>query len=116
MTDQPLKAFVVAMTFGNQPHQQTVVDAVMAPNDVSAVAIAVSKAHTTRAIGDMLDGMCVAELTADFITAAHRGTTPAPVLSIVPFNQADGKTETEKVKEEFNGPWVPNSPLPEGAA
>lgn len=114
MSDQPLKPFVIAMTFGNQPHQRTVVDALMAPDDVSAMALAVSKAHTTRAIGDMIDGICIAELTDEFITAAHRGTAdPAPVLSIVATHGEQGPYRPQE--QEPVPPSLVSEP-PDGAA
>ena len=85
MSQDTVKPFVVAMTFGVPPNQKLVVGAELAVNQAAAVAIAVSKAHVDNGVTDRLESLAVAELTPEFIEAAHRGSAaPAPVLSIVP--------------------------------
>jgi hypothetical protein len=85
MPDDTVKPFVIAMTFGAPPNEKVVVAAELAVNQAAAVAIAVSKAHVDNGVTDRLKSLAVAEMTPEFIEAAHRGSAaPAPVLSIVP--------------------------------
>lgn len=109
-----LKPFVVAMVFGNPPNTVPAIVVNLAPNEISAAVMAVSKTYLDGQTQTIV-GFNVAQLTEDFITAAHRGTAePAPVLSIVP------KPEGMRVDSPEYSAWLSEqekaSVPPDGAA